>query len=61
MQRLDSIDASKRHIAVNEELDKNLASFLSDVEALMNDDLNTAKVLARIFEVVPIINVLHGG
>jgi len=60
MQRLDSIDATKRHIAVNEEFEKNLASFLSDVEALMNDDLNTAKVLARIFEVVPIINVLHG-
>jgi cysteinyl-tRNA synthetase len=38
------------------ELDSKVSALLSELEEFMNDDLNTAKVLANIFEIVPVIN-----
>lgn len=38
---------------------ENLRSFGPDVVSYMNDDLNTAKVIARMFEVAPTINTLY--
>jgi cysteinyl-tRNA synthetase len=47
--------------AGNGELDKKVMSLLAEFEEFMNDDINTAKVLANMFELVPIINGLKGG
>jgi cysteinyl-tRNA synthetase len=38
------------------ELELKVSSLLLEFEEFMNDDLNTAKVLANIFEIVPVIN-----
>lgn len=42
--------------AVDEALDKNCTELAAAFEASMNDDFNTAKVLAAMFELVPVIN-----
>ncbi len=42
-------------------LDDNVRKLLLELDEFMNDDFNTAKVLANIFELVPIINSLKGG
>jgi cysteinyl-tRNA synthetase len=43
-------------IAADAELDAKAQQLIADFEVFMNDDLNTAKVLANMFELVPIIN-----
>jgi cysteinyl-tRNA synthetase len=40
----------------DEELDKKVQALVTGFDDLINDDLNTAKVLANMFELVPIIN-----
>lgn len=47
--------------AINEELDAQVIAWCRDCEAAMNDDLSTAKVLANLFELAPVINSLRGG
>ncbi|MDB5192930.1 MAG: cysteine--tRNA ligase [Segetibacter sp.] len=47
-----SFDASKADAELNEKVNTLLAEF----DEYMNDDLNTAKVLASMFEIVPVIN-----
>ena len=42
-------------------LDDNVRKLLLELDEFMSDDFNTAKVLANIFELVPIINSLKGG
>lgn len=46
---------------VNEELDKQVQQWCHECADFMNDDLNTAKVLANLFELTPVINSLKGG
>lgn len=58
MQRLDKLQPENRLIAVKEDLENNFKTFLADAETSLNDDFNTAKVIARFFEVLPIINQL---
>jgi cysteinyl-tRNA synthetase len=41
---------------VDAELDDKVLTLLSEFDDFMNDDLNTAKVLANMFEIVPVIN-----
>jgi cysteinyl-tRNA synthetase len=41
---------------VNEELQEKIITSLNEFDESMNDDFNTAKVLASMFELVPIIN-----
>jgi cysteinyl-tRNA synthetase len=41
---------------LDEELDKKVNTLLQEFEEYMNDDLNTAKVVASMFELVPVIN-----
>ena len=41
-----------------EDLDKKLLTLLYELDEFMNDDFNTAKVLANLFEIVPVINSL---
>ena len=42
-------------------LDEQVRKLLNGLDEFMNDDFNTAKVLANIFELVPVINSLKGG
>lgn len=42
-------------------LDDSVRKLLHGLDEYMNDDFNTAKVLANIFELVPVINSLKGG
>lgn len=49
---------SANEIATDEELDSKVKQLVSEFDEFMNDDLSTAKVLANMFELVPIINSL---
>jgi cysteinyl-tRNA synthetase len=47
--------------AADPALDDRVRRQLLELDEFMNDDFNTAKVLANIFELVPVINSLKGG
>ena len=47
--------------AADPALDDQVRKLLGELDDFMNDDFNTAKVLANIFELVPVINSLKGG
>lgn len=46
---------------VNEELEKTIRARCGELDEFMDDDFNTAKVLASLFELVPVINSLKSG
>ncbi len=46
---------------VNEELDKQVRDWCHECHEFLNDDFNTAKVLANLFELAPVINSIKGG
>src|SRR3984885_5646907 len=43
------------------DLDKKVNALLAELDEFMNDDFNTAKVLANLFELVPVINSIRSG
>ena len=45
-----------KYEAKDEELDKKVRKLVAEFTEFMDDDLNTAKVLANLFELVPVIN-----
>lgn len=45
--------------AKDTELDGKIIKLLNELDEFMNDDFNTAKVMANLFEIVPVINSLH--
>ncbi len=45
--------------ATDEELNTRVTKQLSELDEFMNDDFNTAKVLAKLFELVPVINGIY--
>jgi len=47
--------------AENKELDEKINKLINEFEEFINDDFNTAKVLANMFEIVPVINSLKDG
>lgn len=47
--------------AADQELDKQVAAWSNECAEFMNDDLNTAKVIANLFELAPVINGMKGG
>jgi len=47
--------------AGDKELNEKIVSFCNECADFMNDDLNTAKVIANLFELAPIINGIKGG
>jgi cysteinyl-tRNA synthetase len=51
-------DTSLKHSGRDQELETKLRRLISDLDDFMNDDFSTAKVLANIFEIVPVINSL---
>jgi cysteinyl-tRNA synthetase len=60
LKRIDS-NSSTNTEAQDPELEKNCLGILSSLDDYINDDLNTAKVLAGLFELVPIINSIKDG
>ena len=44
--------------AKDEALDKQLNTWIAELTEFMDDDINTAKVVANIFEIIPVINSL---
>ncbi len=53
---LKSLDVDKDWLAQDPELDDKINKLINEFEEFMNDDFNTAKVLANMFEIVPVIN-----
>jgi len=53
--------AGKPGTATDQALDDQVRRLLKELDEFMNDDFNTAKVLANLFELVPVINSLKGG
>jgi cysteinyl-tRNA synthetase len=47
---------SKKYEATDADLDKKVNGLVNEFGEFMDDDLNTAKVLANMFELVPVIN-----
>jgi cysteinyl-tRNA synthetase len=45
--------------AKDADLDAKVVVLLNELDEFMNDDFNTAKVLANLFELVPVINSIH--
>jgi cysteinyl-tRNA synthetase len=54
-------DSFSNSIPGDPELEKNCVDILNSLDDHMNDDLNTAKVLAGLFELVPVINSIKDG
>lgn len=48
-------------LANDKELDDKINKLIGEFEEFINDDFNTAKVLANMFEIVPVINSLKDG
>lgn len=46
---------------LNEELEKQVRTWCEECTEFMNDDFNTAKVLANLFEMTPVVNSLKSG
>lgn len=46
------------HSATNTDLNTKVIQLVNDFDTFMNDDINTAKVIANMFELVPVINSL---
>ncbi len=66
LKKLEPAPASDKGAAGNNtptdpELDKKVNILLAQLDEFMNDDFNTAKVLANLFELVPVINSIRGG
>ena len=55
-ENLDKIAIVGNHLAGDAALEEKVKKLISEFEEFMNDDLNTAKVLANMFELVPVIN-----
>ena len=58
---LQKIEAGGDKPAENAELDEKVNRLLGEMDDFMNDDFNTARVLANMFELVPVINSLKDG
>jgi cysteinyl-tRNA synthetase len=52
---------SEQFAANDTEFEKNVIKLIAELDEFMNDDFNTARVLANIFEIVPIINSIKDG
>lgn len=55
---LMSFDHPVNNTATNTELNTKVIQLVNDFDTFMNDDINTAKVIANMFELVPVINSL---
>jgi cysteinyl-tRNA synthetase len=58
---LKKMSAGNESVAKDKELDEKINKLIGEFEDFINDDFNTAKVLANIFEIVPVINSMKDG
>lgn len=58
---LKKLNHSGNADASDKELNERIQNFCKECTEFMNDDLNTAKVIANLFELAPIINGIKGG
>mgnify|MGYP003575309780 CR=1 FL=1 len=58
---LQKLEAPTNETATDNDLDKKIQDFCQACADDMNDDFNTAKVLANLFEIAPTINGIKGG
>lgn len=58
LKTLDVNSQSPDSTAPNSELDKKVTTLLNEFDEFISDDFSTAKVLANMFELVPVINSL---
>ncbi len=58
---LRGLDVGSWKLEVASELDEKVKKFIGELNEFMSDDFNTAKVLANLFELAPIINGIKGG
>jgi cysteinyl-tRNA synthetase len=55
LQKIE-VGSRKSEVGNDPELDKKVQQLLTEMDDFMKDDINTAKVLANMFELVPVIN-----
>jgi cysteinyl-tRNA synthetase len=55
-ENLKKLTAGNGQVAEDAALDKKVKKLVSELDEFMNDDFSTAKVLANLFELVPVIN-----
>ncbi len=60
-ETLQKFTPAENATAGNKELEASVLKLLADMDDSMNDDFNTAKALANMFELVPTINSLKEG
>jgi len=58
-EHLGKLEAGDNATAGDDELDNKVKKLVSEFDEFMNDDFNTAKVLANMFELAPVINSLR--
>ena len=46
-------------VAADGQLEANVVKLLNELDEFMNDDFNTARVMANLFELVPVVNSIH--
>jgi cysteinyl-tRNA synthetase len=56
LQKMNAADIDFNPQSVDAELDTKLLTLITEFDEFINDDFNTAKVLANMFEIVPVIN-----
>jgi cysteinyl-tRNA synthetase len=60
-EHLKKLESSNIIVAGDEELDQKVNLWLNEFEEAMDDDFNTARVIANMFEIAPTINSLKDG
>ena len=58
---LKKLEAGNSDLPDDKELDEKINTLMDEFDSFMNDDFNTAKVLANMFEIVPVINSIKDG
>lgn len=58
---LQKLELSDNNDAADKELNEKVIKWCEECTDFMNDDINTAKVIANLFELAPVINGIKGG
>lgn len=58
---LQKLTVPENNDATDKDLDEKVNKWCDDCADFMNDDFNTAKVIANLFELAPVINSIKGG
>jgi cysteinyl-tRNA synthetase len=60
-ENFGKLKSTTNESATDEELNRKVSKQLTELEEFMDDDFSTAKVLANMFEIAPVINSLKDG